>query len=438
MAIELQEYVGSKVLNKGATKNTNLDCKEYVVDIDPMSEDSIMQEIEGLHVGPTRNFTWYMESALDSSIPSWTKPYQKPLIMHHNEQNGKIIGRVVSAEKITKNTRSGTSALLFTCNVPDKDGKEQIQDGRLKTVSVGITAHDVRCSICGAQIELDQNGDSVCGHDRGAVYENNKTCYWEVYEMEAKELSYVIVPSDIYTHNIRTYKVKQNKELGLSESLNLIEGEFKKMEDNKTKLEVQESQKIEEEVKKDQVVEATAIETKEKVDESIIATKDAEILELKAKVIKLEAEKETVAKDLAKSKSDLVIIVDRLDTVEKSLKQEIVLKEAAESNLISVKVELRESAEENLNVLRTALNKPVVLKESLSSRSVESINDSILDLKEELSGINGVKNITKIEDEGLKSEEIVKKQNIDVNEAKSDSNIDMTESVRDILNSILL
>ena len=98
MAIELQEYIGSIPIIKDSLKD-NVNLNESLIDIDPISENSIMQEIEGLHVGPTKNFTWYMEEALDSSIPSWTRPYQKPLIMHHNEKDGKIIGRIVNVEK---------------------------------------------------------------------------------------------------------------------------------------------------------------------------------------------------------------------------------------------------------------------------------------------------------------------------------------------------
>lgn len=445
MAIELQEYIGSKAINKSMSNSTGIDCKEYVVDLDPVSENSIMQEIEGLHVGPTRNFTWYMESALDSSINSWTKPYQKPLIMHHNEENGKIIGRVCHVEKKKVGTRSGTPALIFTCNVPDKDGMEQIQDGRLKTVSVGVTAHDVRCSICGEQIELDANGYSTCGHDRGNTY-GDKTCFWEVYEMEAKELSYVIVPSDIYAHNVRTYKSTQSQKVGLSESvndtqnINLEEGEFKKMAIDKTNIDVTEKANIEEEVKTNApaATTATEAETKETTEASIVEQKDAEISKLKAEKAKLEAEKEIIAKDLGKTKDDLAIIVDKLDSVQTALKTEIILKESVETKLIGMKTELREAVEENLNTLRTALNKPVTLKESLSERSIDSIKDSIVDLKEELTGINSVKNITPVVDETLKSEEIIKNTDIDVKEAKSDSNIDMTESVKDLLASLLL
>ena len=262
--------------------------------------------------------------------------------------------------------------------------------------------------------------------------------------MEAKELSYVIVPSDIYTHNIRSYSVKPNKKVGLNESLNLKEGEFKKMEDNKTNLEVQENQNISEDVKTDQPADKTATEadTKAQVEKSIVEQKDEEIATLKADIARLEAEKEVTVKDLAKAKTDLTTIVDKLDSVQTALRQEIVLKEAIETKLISSKTELREAVEENLNTLRAALNKPVVLQESLSTRTIESIKDSIVDLKEELTGKNSVLNITESVDETLKAKENIKNTDIDVKEAKTSSNIDMTEStqqtVQDLLKSMLL
>ena len=71
MAIELREEIGYIPIYKNRKKSV-FDIKESSENINPISDNSIMQEIEGLHVGPTRNFTWYMDQALLSSIPSWT------------------------------------------------------------------------------------------------------------------------------------------------------------------------------------------------------------------------------------------------------------------------------------------------------------------------------------------------------------------------------
>lgn len=447
MAIEIREYIGSDFNIKESTSVGPMNLSEGYLDQDPIAEDSIMQDIEGIHVGPTRNYTWYMEEALDYSIPTWTKPYQRPLIMHHNEKDGKIIGRIVHVEKLTKNTRSGTPALLFTCNVPDKDGKEQIQDGRLKTVSIGVIAHDVRCSICGEQVELDENGYPECGHVRGATYEDNEVCYWQIYKMEAKELSYVIVPSDIYAHNVRTYKPNKKK-VKLQE--NLQEGMIKAMEIEKTnnEVEVKEGQVIEEEVKKESAVEepkATETtseenkeENKEEVKEVEKAEEKKELLEAEAEVEKLkEAHKLALAK-IEELKDQLKAALVKAEKAEKELKAEVELKEAAEANLISVKTELRESLEDNLMTLRSSLNKPVITKESLKARSKESILDSICDLKEEMQGLNSVKHITEAEDPTLKAEKNEEKQKVDVKELKSAGNINLGEAMQDLLSSFLM
>lgn len=437
MAIELREYIGSTPICKGSLK-TNMDCKESFIDVDPISENSIMQEIEGLHVGPTRNFTWYMNEALLSSIPSWTKPYQKPLIMHHNDTDGKIIGRIVNVTHVTKNTRSGTPALSFTCNVPDKDGIEQIQDGRLKTVSVGVTAHDVRCSICEKQIELDENGYSACGHDRGVIYDG-QTCYWQVYDMEAKELSYVIVPSDIYTHNTKTYK-PNIKKMKLAESLNKEREINVETDVNKNKVEVTEKANIDETIKDGQSAEKTAStqETEKKVEESIVLAKDEEINSLKAEIESLKKDKENAADALNKAKAELEIVLEKIESIEKKLNQEVILKEAAETKLIESKSQLRECYEESLNAYRVALNKPTILKESLVSRTIDSIKDSILDLKEEVQGLNNVKGITQITDPTLKTtEDLTKNNSVDVKESNNDSNINMNETAKQILAELL-
>lgn len=456
MAIEIKEYIGNHAnIVEAKTNNKAVNLSEGYNVIDPMAKDSIMQDIEGIHVGPTRNFTWYMEEALDYSIPSWTKPYQRPLIMHHNEKDGKIIGRVVHVEKLTKNTRSGTPALLFTCNVPDKDGKEQIQDGRLKTVSIGVIAHDVRCSICGEQVQLDENGYPECGHMRGNVYDE-QVCYWKIYKMEAKELSYVIVPSDIYAHNIRTYKPSK-QDLGLTESLEFNEGKVKDMsikKDNEN-LEVKEGQVIDETVKDGEPVATPAEEPKkeepvkeepkkeepkaeegEKKEEPKEPEK-TEAEKLKEEIETLKAEKIEIAKELDDVKKLLADATIKLDKATKDLNVEVELKESLENELITAKTELREAVEENLNSYRQVLNKPILAKESLESRSLESIKDSIADLKEEMTGLQSVKHITEANDPTAKKDEkIAEKKALDVNESKTNSNINFREELQNVFGDL--
>lgn len=446
MSIELKEYFGSPIVLNESGNSNSINCKESMTSLGPISENSIMQDIEGLHVGPTRNYTWYTEEALKSCIDSWTTPYNKPLIMHHNENDGKIIGRVLKAELKKANTRSGTPALLFTCNVPDKDGIEQIKDGRLSTVSVGVSANDVRCSICGEPIQLNERGENIgCKHQRGANY-NGEICYWNVYDMEAKELSYVIVPSDIYAHNVRTYSPKELLKTGtdIQENINLNPNgreiiDLAEQEKNQTQtVEVKENQTIKEEVKDDKT--ASEVEVKKEVEKSIIADKDAEIENLKKEIEQLKADKIESDEKLKSISKDLKDATDKIDAMTNELKAETELKEAAENSLLTANQNLREALEDNLNTLRVSCNKSVILKESLESRTIDSIKDSISDLKQEIGLIEKVKEIKPVEDPTLKADIDLKEknQNINVNESNDSSNINMTESLEDLLRDLLL
>lgn len=473
MSIEIREYIGSSMnITESTMTKRPVNLNENFNEIGPISKDSIIQFIEGIHAGPTRNFTWYTEQALEDSVPTWTKPYQRPLIMHHNEKDGKTIGRILSAEYITRNTRSGTPALSFVCNVPDKDGKEQILDGRLKTVSIGVIAHDVRCSICGEQIELDEYGNSVCGHDRGCEYEG-ETCYWMIYKMEAKELSYVIVPSDIYAHNTKTMKpedylkttkakkdFKENFKEGVTINMseankNITEGQVidetvKDGEKVNTKPETKEEPKTpeapeskdaKEEGEENKEPKKGEEDSKEKTPE--VDPKDKEIEELKAKLEKIETEKDSITKDLLAVKKNLEDTVKKVEEItaelnskEEELKKEIELKEAVEQELADAKIEIRESKENELNSLRRSLNKPVLVKEALTARSDASLRDAISDLKEELEGISNLKNVQEANDPTIINEKNENNTKSNVKESNTVGNINVEEGLANIFSGM--
>lgn len=222
MAIEIKEYLNA----------TFVECQDYRNDVcskpinltesaqfsNRVAPHSLMVEIEGLHSILTRNNTKYSDQAMKRSEKYWTYPYERPVIMHHNESDGITIGRVKNAYWTDVETRSGTGALRFNTNIAHKDGIEGVNNGTLSTVSVGLIAHDVTCSICGKQVELDEDGVPLCGHIRGTTV-NDKLCYWNINEFEPKELSFVIVPSDPYAHILNVEEVGgNNKKQDLSES----------------------------------------------------------------------------------------------------------------------------------------------------------------------------------------------------------------------------
>lgn len=212
MAIEIREEVDAQIKfvpNYIPSKDLN-----ESLSVNPISEDSIMVDIEGIHSVITRNLNYYEPHCLEISVPRWTEPYERPLIMHHKEQDGVTIGRIKQCTYVDSCERTKGPGLVFTCNVGNKDGIEGIKNGTLVTTSIGVMVRDLRCSICGKN--LAEEGE--CEHVKGQRYDG-KLCFWIIKDMEPKELSYVIVPSDKYAHNVKIYK-PDAKMLGVSESYN--------------------------------------------------------------------------------------------------------------------------------------------------------------------------------------------------------------------------
>jgi hypothetical protein len=448
MAIMIREFMGSEGIQVdwNYAPHNPLDVNESAVGIIP--DHSIMADIEGIHVGPTRNFTWYTEEALDSSKPTWTHPYRRPLIMHHNEKDGKIIGRILNAEKISKSAKSGTPALLFTAVIPDKEGKEQVEDGRLNTVSIGVIVHDARCSICGHNIA--ENGP--CEHERGVKYDG-KVCYWIIYKMEAKELSYVIVPSDMYAQNVRIYKPTSKD---FKESLS--KGVFNLTFDENGKP-IQEGAIINENGDKpidtppaDPTPTPTPAPAGEDVEK---LKKEIETLTTKNKDLEKQVEdltasvkaKEEAATAASKDLEDTKVLLDQANKEIKSAQDKLTLKEAelinertlrenAETNIIDMTAQVRNSLIESVMDLRQALGKPVAVKEELDKRSDDSLKDAIKDLKEEMTikGVDPTK-ITPAANPTL----VENKDNQDPNvkKEKKASNIDLQEGLIEVFGSVM-
>ena len=365
MAMFIQEFCGDNHgISTSIVEDENLGVGLNVTESGnsplPIDPNSINVDVEGIHAFPhaTRNFTRYMPKCLKNSVESWTNPYNRPLIKHHNEKNGKIIGRVLNAEYITRQTFSGTPALLFTVNVPGEEAKNEIKNGTESTVSIGVIAHDVRCSICGQQLA----GGETCEHERGITY-NGETCYWDIHSMEAKELSYVIVPSDVYAKNRKIYTAttKSGEKTQITESLDdsIKKGEQKQMAAEEIQKELTEAKA------KITTLEATVSELTEakKASEKTVT----ELTEAKSALEKQVAE-------LTEAKA----------TLEQQAKDEAVLKEGLESSLEETKVALKNSLVETMQALRKAAGKKELDAETIKNRSEDSLNDAIMDLKEEM------------------------------------------------------
>lgn len=451
MAIEIKEYVDFK--SSEPTKNNGIVIRESAAIAAPqqmISPDSLMVEIEGIHSDVlTINCTQYSKKCLENSIPYWTEPYEKAVIMHHNDEDGQIIGRVKKAEMIDSK-RSGTAAINFTCNIGDESGIKGIKNGTLSTVSIGAVAYDVRCSICGCNV-----AESVCEHKKGCTYDD-ELCYWIVEDMEPREVSYVILPSDKYAQTMKVYKPGKKD---LKESVEVIEEMsvrdelFKTITESvvedeqvevKEKVEVDEEVKEEKEEKKEDKVEKEEVKEEEieeaedkkaeEEEEKKEADKDDKEEDKKDDEEEENKEEEESNKDdrdaiINELKEELKELKDELKEVKQQLKETKKMKEAVELELAGYKVQ------EKVNVAR----KIKELKESIGieCEDAEEIakNNSINELNLIYKTLNETCNYTKLPNKIL-MESIVDedadniKQHIELKESASN---DVEEDYQDLL-----
>lgn len=480
MAIELKEYVGAVfVETKSEDKENKINLSEGYTQT-YVDKDSLMVDIEAIHSIITRNDTLYTEQCIKDSIPYWTAPYERPVIMHHNEKDGKIIGRVKAANAIAKSERSGTAALELVANIGDEEGKKGIKNGTLATVSIGAIAHDIRCSICGTNIVEE----GLCEHEKGEYYDN-KRCYWIVNKIEPKEVSYVIVPSDIYAHNTRVYEaVKKNKnevnesmsnifaDLIEAHGLGSVDVTESKVEETKEGTQVDEEVKDGakvskgEEPKEEPVAETDPVsedpkennegEDDAKQPESEDNKKDGEEGEDKKKEDEPKAEDdkkdegvkeedkalEEAKKEIAELKAKVETLTAENTKLSKQVETEKALKESAEAELISFRTERKKSLIENVNTLRSQLNLPAEKVEHLMESSEEALNLTIKSLTEfvqvqrkTLAGLSVIESPVAVsEEKDNTNKEKVKVE--DVKESFDDSNNELEQNLLDIMQRI--
>ena len=387
MAIELREEFNAKIKFVPNYKPSRTEITESL-EATPVSPDSIMVDIEGIHAIITTNLNYYEPHCLEMSVPKWTEPYERPLIMHHKEQDGVTIGRIKKCTYVESCKKTKGPGLVFTCNIGNKEGIEGVKNGTLVTTSIGVMVRDLRCSICGKN--LAEEGE--CEHVKGQKYDG-KLCYWIIKDMEPKELSYVIVPSDKYAHNIKIYK-PDAKILGVSESYN-YEDEVKELsikdlyyDEISKSLAMKEAKALEEDGKKPDEQQASLDPQDEKPEpDPKDEPKDDEVKDpegsqeegegkgeeekdedLKAKVAELEKEVARLQKEVQK--------------LEGSISKEKETREAVELKYLEVKKQQRVALAEKVNEMRTSLGLEGEDIEILSKSTEEALNTKIEVLKE--------------------------------------------------------
>ena len=257
-------------------------------------------------------------------------------------------------------------------SAPGWQTRDDLSNGILKTVSVGVSGTDVRCSICGQQLAEGER----CEHQRGAVYDG-ETCYWDVYEFTPKELSYVIVPSDKYAQVVSIHQTETVNSGDNDISLRAAEG----LKNNKTNIKLIESQNLEGKNKMD--------ENKEMQIKESLATIEA----LKSEKNVWSKEKISLTEQITNLNNEKVQLHESIENMKKEseakdveIKQGKELIEAAEKKVADLNKEVKTNLVDILNNMRESAGKAKL--EKLEERSIDSLRDSIADLKEELKTVD--------------------------------------------------
>lgn len=408
MPIELKEFVGYTHVYTNAEKPTSLKENAMPAIVPQMlAPDSLMVDIEGIHEVLTVNNNLYEADCLKKSVPRWTYPYERPVIMHHNEEDGTIIGRIKKAEFLEKSSRTNGPGLLFTTNIGNPKGIEGVKNGTLATVSIGAIVYDLRCSICGKN--LAEEGE--CEHRKGVTYDD-KLCYWIVKDMEPKELSYVIVPSDKYAHNVKVYKPELNnlkESVEVNKDMSILDGIINLMEsDESENLETKEAVKIDEEIKKDDEVndkpegQENDSDKENKKDEENLDNKDEETSNKEDETDDKDASKgedESGDKDnkdegkdedksedkekIAALEKEVSELKAKIEDLTASLSKTKKAKESVDAELVKYKVQEKTQVANNIISIRESLGMPCDTVEDMANNStLKELNIMYNTLKE--------------------------------------------------------
>ena len=425
MAIELREEFNAKIKFVPNYKPSRTEITESL-EATPVSPDSIMVDIEGIHAIITTNLNYYEPHCLEMSVPRWTEPYERPLIMHHKEQDGVTIGRIKKCTYVESCKKTKGPGLVFTCNIGNKEGIEGVKNGTLVTTSIGVMVRDLRCSICGKN--LAEEGE--CEHVKGQKYDG-KLCYWIIKDMEPKELSYVIVPSDKYAHNIKIYK-PDAKILGVSESYN-YEDEVKELsikdlyyDEISKSLAMKEAKALEEDGKKPDEQQASLDPQDEKPEpDPKDEPKDDEVKDPEGSQEEGEGEEEKdedLKAKVAELEKEVARLQKEVQKLEGSLSKEKETREAVELKYLEVKKQQRVALAEKVNEMRTSLGLEGEDIEILSKSTEEALNTKIEVLKEFMcSGPELAKSLPQVKSE-VPIDESVDNTIKDNNRDKKDSN----------------
>jgi len=164
---------------------------------------TIQVEIYATHLNFVNgNDVLYTTSAAKKGCKSFTKPFNKPQLMHHDKHSnpiGRIFeSKVVAIDKQLDDIDEPPDVVSLKVEISDETAIANILKGLYLTCSVGSKATKVRCSACN-QI-LTEEG--LCEHEKGSRVAG-KEVYWIIDEIVYNENSFVNIPADPYSRIVR-------------------------------------------------------------------------------------------------------------------------------------------------------------------------------------------------------------------------------------------
>lgn len=346
--------------------------------------------IKATHAGYVNgNNSFYPEEDMAKAVASWTYPYNKPILTHHDSLSD-AIGYVIEAKYVPLtpdgDSDSPRGYIELKADIGDSIAAEKIEKRIYNTVSIGATASNVECSVCDHSI----SEDGLCEHVRGKTYKGKKA-YWRVGDITYKECSYVNKPADGFAS---TTSIEEAPSISTTTMINNEDGHKKLVftfadneGDGKTK------DHINNEVKMDKVTLTQLLEDRE---------------DLRAHIDAKLADKEREYKDQTQGSKALGEKVETLETTVADKDKEITSLKSQIEKLEEDSNKLRDKVHDNLvdrvYEKQVSLQKKVVTdlkddeetkgyKASLSTRTDDSLSDALTDLNNEAPISNTTKKV---------------------------------------------
>jgi len=152
-------------------------------------------EIAAIHEGTTSNYNHYSEAELEASLPSWTTPYEKPIILNHDVHT-EPLGRVIGARMAKES--DGRPFVMLQVAITSPEAIQKVKDKRYLTGSVGGKAEEAVCNICNKDWASYEGTGLPCAHRRGKSY-RGKIAHMDMRKIGFKEYSFVNVPADSHS-----------------------------------------------------------------------------------------------------------------------------------------------------------------------------------------------------------------------------------------------